>query len=46
MPVEMIYYDNAGDDERALANADDAIDRNVELFIEYNSGSRRRALHG
>jgi len=36
MPVEMIYYDNAGEGEKALANADDAIERNVELFIGYN----------
>jgi ABC-type sugar transport system substrate-binding protein len=33
MPVDMIYYDNAGDGEKALANADDAIERKVELFI-------------
>jgi ABC-type sugar transport system substrate-binding protein len=36
MPVEMIYYDNAGDGERALTNADDAIERKVQLFIGYN----------
>jgi ABC-type sugar transport system substrate-binding protein len=36
VPVEMIYYDNAGEGEKALANADDAIERKVELFIGYN----------
>jgi ABC-type sugar transport system substrate-binding protein len=36
-PVDMIYYDNAGDAEAALANASDAIGRKVDLFIEYNS---------
>jgi ribose transport system substrate-binding protein len=36
MPIEMIYYDNAGEGEKALANADDAILRKVELFIGYN----------
>jgi ribose transport system substrate-binding protein len=36
MPVEMIYYDNAGEGEKALANADDAIEHKVELFIGYN----------
>jgi ABC-type sugar transport system substrate-binding protein len=36
MPVEMIYYDNAGDGEKALANVDDGIARKVELFIGYN----------
>jgi ribose transport system substrate-binding protein len=36
MPVEMIYYDNAGEGEKALANAVDAIERKIELFIGYN----------
>jgi ribose transport system substrate-binding protein len=36
MPVEMIYYDNAGEGEKALANANDAIERKVDLFIGYN----------
>src|SRR6202008_4884429 len=36
MPVDMIYYDNAGEGEKALANADDAIERKVDLFIGYN----------
>jgi len=37
LPIEMIYYDNAGDGEKALANADDAIARKVDLFIEYSA---------
>lgn len=37
LPVEMVYYDNAGNSEAALANADDAIGHKVDLFIEYNS---------
>jgi ribose transport system substrate-binding protein len=37
VPVDMIYYDNAGDPEAALANADDAVGRKVDLLIEYNS---------
>src|SRR5262249_26524143 len=36
MPVEVIYYYNAGEGEKALANAYDAIERKVELFIGYN----------
>jgi ribose transport system substrate-binding protein len=35
LPVEMIYYDNGGDAERALANAADAIARKVDLYIAY-----------
>ena len=37
LPVDMIYYDNAGSPEAAVANADDAVGRKVDLFIEYNS---------
>ena len=36
LPVEMIYYDNAGDADRAIANADDAADAKADLLIEYN----------
>jgi ABC-type sugar transport system substrate-binding protein len=46
MPVEMIYYDNAGDGEKALANADDAIERKVELFIGYNADLEANAEIG
>jgi ribose transport system substrate-binding protein len=43
LPVDMIYYDNAGDPEAALANALDAIGRKVDLFIEYNSDAEANA---
>ena len=33
----MIYYDNGSNAEAALANADDAVGRKVDLLIEYNS---------
>ena len=36
LPIDMIYYDNAGDAGRALANAEDAAARAVHLLIEYN----------
>ena len=36
LPVDMIYYDNAGDAETAVSNAVDAIGRKVDLLIEYN----------
>ena len=32
----MIYYDNGGDGEKAIANADDAVGRKIDLLIEYN----------
>jgi ribose transport system substrate-binding protein len=37
LPLEMIYYDNAGDAAKALANAADAVSRKVDLLIEYNA---------
>jgi ABC-type sugar transport system substrate-binding protein len=46
MPVEMIYFDNAGDGEKALSNADDAIARKVELFIQYNADVEANAEIG
>jgi ribose transport system substrate-binding protein len=43
VPVDMIYYDNAGDPEAALANANDAVSRKVDLLIEYNSDAESNA---
>ena len=37
LPVEMVYYDNAGDPGRAVANAEAAIAAHVDLLIEYNA---------
>jgi ribose transport system substrate-binding protein len=36
LPVDIIYYDNAGDEEAAVSNAADAISQKVDLLIEYN----------
>ena len=36
-PVEMVYFDNAGDPARAIANAEAAIAAKVDLLIEYNA---------
>ncbi len=38
-PVEMVYYDNQRDDARALQNADAAIARKVDLYIQYHQGN-------
>jgi len=37
LPVDLMLYDNAGDAEKAIANADDAIARKVDLLIEYDA---------
>jgi ABC-type sugar transport system substrate-binding protein len=37
VPVDMLYFDNAGDPARAIANAEAAIAAKVDLLIEYNA---------
>ncbi|MGC1563536.1 MAG: substrate-binding domain-containing protein [Bradyrhizobium sp.] len=46
LPLDMIYYDNGGDAEKAIANARDAISSNVDLLIEYNSDAKANAEIG
>jgi ribose transport system substrate-binding protein len=46
LPVEMIYYDNGGDADKALGNAKDAVASKVDLLIEYNSDARANAEIG
>jgi ribose transport system substrate-binding protein len=36
LPVDMLYFDNAGDPARAIANAEAAIAAKADLLIEYN----------
>ena len=43
LPVDMVYYDNAGDPARAVANAEAAIDAKVDLLIEYNADADANA---
>jgi hypothetical protein len=43
-PVEMVYYDNQRDDGRALQNADAAIARKVDLYIQYHQGAANAAI--
>lgn len=43
-PVEMIFYDNQRDDVRALANAEAAIARKVDLYIQYHRGAANPAV--
>lgn len=42
--VEMVYYDNQRDDARALQNADAAISRKVDLYIQYHQGAANSAI--
>src|ERR1700676_3426873 len=46
LPLDLIYYDNGGDAEKALANAADAVSRGVDLLIEYNSDAGANAEIG
>jgi ribose transport system substrate-binding protein len=43
LPVDMLYYDNAGDPARAVANAAAAIAAKVDLLIEYNADPEANA---
>ena len=43
-PVEMVYYDNQRDDARALENAQAAIARKVDLYVEYHAGAANAAI--
>lgn len=36
LPIDMVYFDNAGDSARAVANAIEAIAGKLDLFIEFN----------
>ena len=38
LPVELVFYDNHGDDARAIANAEAAIARKVDLYVQYHRG--------
>jgi ribose transport system substrate-binding protein len=39
LPVEMLYFDNAGDPARAVSNAEAAIAAKIDLLIEYCADS-------
>src|SRR5256714_13647176 len=43
LPVEMLYFDNAGDPARAVANAAAAIAAKADLLIEYNADAETNA---
>ena len=39
----MVFYDNHGDDARAIANAEAAIARKVDLYVQYHRGGTANA---
>jgi ribose transport system substrate-binding protein len=43
-PIEMVFYDNQRDNVRAIQNAEAAIARKVDLFIEYHRGTANAAV--
>jgi ribose transport system substrate-binding protein len=43
LPIEMLYFDNAGDPGRAIENADAAIAAKANLLIEYNDDAEANA---
>jgi ABC-type sugar transport system substrate-binding protein len=43
LPVDMLYFDNAGDPAHAVANAEAAIAAKVDLLIEYNADAEANA---
>src|SRR5438105_2464838 len=43
LPIDMTYFDNAGDPARAVANAEAAIAARVDLLIEYCADSDANA---
>src|ERR1700741_2892978 len=43
LPVDMLYFDNAGEPARAVANADAAIAAKVDLLIEHNADAEANA---
>jgi ribose transport system substrate-binding protein len=45
-PIDLVFYDNRRDDARAVANAEAAIERRVDLYVEYHRGATANATVG
>jgi ribose transport system substrate-binding protein len=45
-PIDLVLYDNRGDDARAVANAEAAIARKVDLYVQYHRGPSANAIVG
>jgi len=45
-PIDLVFYDNHRDDARAVANAESAIARRVDLYVQYHRGVSANATVG
>jgi ribose transport system substrate-binding protein len=45
-PIDLVFYDNHRDDARAVANAEAAIARKVDLYVQYHRGEAANATVG
>jgi ribose transport system substrate-binding protein len=43
LPIDMVYFDNAGEGARAIGNAEAAVAAKVDLLIEYNADAEANA---
>jgi ribose transport system substrate-binding protein len=43
LPIDLVFYDNHSDDARAVANAEAAIARKVDLYVQYHHGGAANA---
>jgi ribose transport system substrate-binding protein len=42
-PIDLVFYDNRRDDARAVANAEAAVARKVDLYVQYHAGAAANA---
>jgi ribose transport system substrate-binding protein len=42
-PIDLVFYDNQRDDARAIANAEAAVARKVDLYVQYHRGATANA---
>src|SRR5438876_10607983 len=45
-PIDLVFYDNHRDDARAVTNAEAAIARRVDLYVQYHRGVAANATVG
>ena len=46
LPIDLVFYDNHRDDAHAVANAEAAIARKVDLYVQYHHGAAANATVG
>ena len=46
LPIDLVFYDNRRDDARAVANAEAAIARKVDLYVQYHRGAAANVTVG